>query len=157
MRNKARFVFKRLEEEVITSKKTGKSYNKAIVVCDKKGQLDPYETKTIVFTAFGSGVDDIKTIFVENGHEVEVEYRVKCREWNGKYFTELELVKLTSLGPFRGVSSGGTDEHWSDTGTGQKAEEQQEPDTFSSDQKEDTVEDDPFADGGGDENDDLPF
>lgn len=156
MRNKARFVFKRLEEETITSKKTGKEYSKVIIICDKMGQLDPYETKVIVFTAFGSSADDVKTIFVENGHEVEIEYRIKCREWNGKYFTELELIKLTSLGPFRGDSSTSTEEHWSDsenTNNGPKPES----DPFAAKLEESTVEDDPFADSSGDGNDDLPF
>jgi len=163
MKSRAKFIFKEIREQEIYSKKKDKTYNKLFVVCDKMGQLDNYEPKSVAFTAFGAATSDIKAIAVEPGHEVEMEYRIKCREFNGNFFTELEIVSMTSLGPYRGasaseanpqVSGQQAEQHWSDGDVSSN----NEPDPFGESENNHSKEsDDPFGSSEEDAGDDLPF
>lgn len=82
---------------------TGESSNgewaKVVFVINTGGEYP----KDVAFTIFGTDKVDKFLQYNSEGDEVEVSFDVKSREYNGKYFTDLNAWKVWGLN--RGQSS----------------------------------------------------
>lgn len=131
--------------------KSGSTLTKMVLVCDKVDNLNPYESKIISFTAVGKQASEMSSYAFRVGVEMEVEFDISVREWNGKFFTDLRIQGLQLLGDFRGEQR--------TEGQDVFNEEPNEEDPFAKDVEGSQAgnEENPFADTGDAENDDLPF
>lgn len=156
MKYKGLFIFKEKREETIHSKKDpGKTYKKLTLVCDKKGQLDQYEVKTITFTSFGSEAIGIDSLDLRPGTEINVTFAIKTREWNQKFFTELEIKEIGILGAYRGANT--TEDTNGSTPEQMPTETVQGHYTGSEENNFPISDPDPFVVDNKEEEDDLPF
>lgn len=153
MNYKGKFVLKKEPIYEDIPLKSGRTLTKMTLVCDKVTNLNSYESKIIAFVAVGKEASELSSYDFRIGVEMEVEFDVSVREWNGRFFTDLRIQGLQLLGDFRGEQR--TD--------GNFEEQQKEEVSFKTDDgNAKTVDDsmkgnaDPFANEDLGE-DDLPF
>lgn len=84
-------VTKILEPLSFVSKKTGETTFKHSFVGETKGQYP----KVMCFTVFGG--DKFRQMGISVGNDYNVSFDAESREWNGKYFTELQAWRVVSL------------------------------------------------------------
>ena len=72
--------------------KAGKEWNKQAFKIDTKAKFNP----DVVFSLFGDKLDLI-TNFKE-GQEVEVSFNVSSREFNGKFYHNLDAWRINKMG-----------------------------------------------------------
>ena len=123
-----------LPVQTFTSSKTGNSYSKYTFVGETAGQYP----KKIAFTVMGEDKFNGMGIVVDGTYTVS--FDVESREWNGKWFTEASAWKAVRI----------------DCAQGQ----QQAPQSNTNQAKSNasTVQENTSgAQGGGEQNDNLPF
>ena len=116
-----------LPVQTFTSSKTGNSYSKYTFVGETAGQYP----KKIAFTVMGD--DKFNGMGIVVGGTYTVSFDVESREWNGKWFTEASAWKAVRIDGAQG--------------------QQQAPQANTSPVKENTS----GSQGGGEQNDNLPF
>jgi len=85
-------ITKILEVESGTSK-AGKEWRKQVFVIDTGDQYNP----EIAFSVFGDEKVEKLTKYNKVGQEVEVAFNVSSREYNGKYFHNLDAWKIQNI------------------------------------------------------------
>ena len=85
-------ITKVLQLETGTSK-AGKSWEKQSFVLDTGAQYNP----EVAFSVFGDEKVKMLANFAE-GQEVEVAFNVSSRDFNGKYYHNLDAWKINSVG-----------------------------------------------------------
>ena len=80
-------ITKKLDIESGVSK-SGKDWNKQSFVLDTGAQYNP----EICFSCFGDKVDMLSSF--SEGQEVEVKFNVSSREFNGKYYHNLDAYHI---------------------------------------------------------------
>ena len=85
-------ITKILEVESGTSK-AGKTWRKQTFVIDTGDQYNP----EIAFSVFGDEKVEKLTKYNKVGQEVEVAFNVSSREYNGKYFHNLDAWKIQKV------------------------------------------------------------
>ena len=83
-----------------TAKSTGNTWKKAGFAVETKGEYP----KTVYFSVFGEEKVDNLLKFNKVGQNVDVSFNVESREYNGKYYTDLQAWKIF------GSESGGKSE-----------------------------------------------
>lgn len=88
--------------------KAGKEYSKQTFVIETDDQYD----NVIAFEVFGTEKVENLTKYNKVGDEVEVEFNIKCNEWEGRYFTSLSAWKISKVKadepePVQNVNTGG--------------------------------------------------
>ena len=78
--------------------KAGKEWQKQGFVIDTEAKFNP----EVCFSLFGEDKIEMLKNFVE-GEEVEVSFNVSSREFNGKYYHNLDAWKITSTGTVNGT------------------------------------------------------
>jgi hypothetical protein len=85
-------ISKILEVESGTSK-AGKEWQKQGFVIDTGAQYNP----EVCFSVFGDEKVDMLSSFVE-GQEIEVKFNISSREFNGKYYHNLDAWNIKATG-----------------------------------------------------------
>ena len=128
-------IFKVLEAQSFTSQKTGNVYVKNVFVGETQGQYP----KKIAFTVMGEDKFNGMGIVVDGTYTVS--FDVESREWNGKWFTEASAWKAVRIDGAQG--------------------QQQAPQANNTSQAQAPAshvqENTSGAQGGGEQNDNLPF
>jgi len=70
--------------------KAGKEWEKVSFLIETEDEYN----NLYCFDIFGSEKVDKFTKYNKIGDDVDVEFNVKCNEWNGKYFTSLDAWKI---------------------------------------------------------------
>ena len=73
-----------------TAKSTGNTWKKCGFVVETKGEYP----KSVYFTVFGEEKVDNLLKFNKVGQDVDVSFNVESREYNGKYYTDLQAWKI---------------------------------------------------------------
>lgn len=89
-------VTKILEAQSGVSQKTGNGWFKISFVGETSGQYP----KTVCFVVMGD--ERWKSMNIEVGKSYNVSFDVESREWNGKYFTDLQAWKVVCLDSAQG-------------------------------------------------------
>lgn len=71
----------------------GNSWSRQVVILDVAGFGNSFSK--IALTAQGQRVDELQNYQI--GDRVEVGYSVTAREWNGKWFNNVDLINIKSL------------------------------------------------------------
>ena len=79
--------------------KDGKEWSKLTFVLDTKAQYNPL----IAFTVFGAEKIENFNKYNKEGQEVEVSFNVSSREYEGKYFHNVDAWKIMSVKAEAGV------------------------------------------------------
>ena len=82
-----------IQEPVTGTSKAGKDWTKTILVVDTGEQYDPL----VAFTVFGQEKVDRLKSHNKVGDKVTVTFNIKCREWEGRYFTDLSAWKIDRI------------------------------------------------------------
>ena len=91
--------------------KAGKDWTKLSFVLE----TDEDYNNLYCFDVFGDEKVENFTKFNKVGQDVDVEFNVKCNEWNGKYFTNLDAWKVFKADPTEEIPvMKGTDEDLED-------------------------------------------
>jgi|TARA_B110000467_G_C18318262_1_gene483179 hypothetical protein len=77
-----------------TAKSTGNTWKKCGFVVETKGEYP----KSVYFTVFGEEKVDNLLKFNKVGQDVDVSFNVESREYNGKYYTDLQAWKIFGSG-----------------------------------------------------------
>ena len=78
--------------QVIKSKDGEKQWNKQLFLIDTGSQYD----NIICFELFGDKTSELESI--NEGSNIDVEFNIKCQEYNGQYYTKLSAWKLSGGG-----------------------------------------------------------
>lgn len=73
--------------------RSGQTYRKQYVVLDIE---DERRTETIAIRAFGNAVDETEGL--RPGEDVSVTFAISSREYNGRWYTDLELIHVRKIG-----------------------------------------------------------
>ena len=73
-----------------TAKSSGKSWKKSGFVVETKGEYP----KSVYFTVFGEEKVENLLKFNKVGQDVDVSFNVESREYNGKYYTDLQAWRI---------------------------------------------------------------
>jgi len=79
--------------DIETGKSSNGDWSKVVFAIETDGDYP----KTIAFTIFGADKVEKFLKFNKVGHEVEVSFDAKSREYNGKFFTDLTAWKVWGL------------------------------------------------------------
>ena len=71
---------------------SGNTWSRQTIVVDVVGYNDNY--RKVMLQASGNVVADLETMMV--GDKVEITYQVTAREWNGKWYNNVDLYKIES-------------------------------------------------------------
>ena len=71
---------------------SGNNWSRQTIVVDVVGYNGNY--RKVMLQASGNVVADLETIMV--GDKVEITYQVTAREWNGKWYNNVDLYKIES-------------------------------------------------------------
>ena len=72
---------------------SGNTWSRQQIIVDFEGYNGTY--RKVALQASGQLVGDLQTIIV--GDKVEVSYQVTAREWNGKWYNNVDLYKVERL------------------------------------------------------------
>lgn len=93
------------EVETGKAKSTGNTWKKCGFVVETKGEYP----KSVYFTVFGEEKVDNLLKFNKVGQDVDVSFNVESREYNGKYYTDLQAWKIfTTTGEKKAVETAST-------------------------------------------------
>ena len=70
---------------------SGNTWSRQTIVVDVVGYNGNY--RKVMLQASGNVVADLETMMV--GDKVEITYQVTAREWNGKWYNNVDLVKIS--------------------------------------------------------------
>ena len=73
--------------------RSGQTYRKQYVVLEVE---DGNRTETIAIRAFGNAVDETEGL--RPGEDVSVTFAISSREYNGRWYTDLELIHVRVQG-----------------------------------------------------------
>lgn len=77
-----------------TAKSSGKTWKKSGFVVETKGEYP----KSVYFTVFGEEKVNNLLKFNKVGQDVDVSFNVESREYNGKYYTDLQAWRIMTSG-----------------------------------------------------------
>jgi len=89
----------------IFNKKTGTSKNGDWKLVEFA--VSSKDNRVFAFSVFGEIGDEVEK--ANNGDEVEVDFKIECREWDGKYFTKLAPTSFVITKPVQEQQKNNTD------------------------------------------------
>jgi len=75
--------------------RSGAKYRKQYLVLDVEANND--RTEHLAIRSFGAAVDETEDL--RPGEDVSVTFSINSREWNGRWYTDLELIHARRTAP----------------------------------------------------------